>query len=76
MPRESIEAVLERHARRIVSLPGVVGVGAGEADGRTCIMVYVVEKTATAIGRIPTDLEGWPVVVRKSGGIRALTDEH
>jgi hypothetical protein len=39
-------------------------------------MVYVVEKTAAAIGRIPTDLEGWPVVVRKSGDIRALTDEH
>ncbi len=76
MPRESIEAVLERHARRIVSLPGVVGVGEGEADGRPCITVYVAEKTAAVIGRIPTDLEGWPVVVRKSGDIRALTDEQ
>jgi hypothetical protein len=76
MPSEPIEAVLERHARGIVSLRGVVGVGAGEADGRPCITVYVAEKTAAVIGRIPTDLEGWPVVVRKSGDIRALTHER
>jgi hypothetical protein len=76
MPRESIEAVLERHARRIVSLPGVVGVGAGEADGRPCITVYVAEKTTGVVDPIPAELEGWRVVVRKSGDICALTDEH
>ena len=74
MPKEAIRRVLERHARRVVSLPGVVGVAEGEADGRPCITVYVAEKTAWVAGQIPSDLEGWPVVIRESGELRSLTD--
>lgn len=69
-----MRSVLERHARRIVSLPGVVGVAEGETGGRPCITVYVAEKTAGVVGQIPADLEGWPVVVRESGEFRGLTD--
>ena len=68
--------MLERHAARIAALPGVVGVAEGEADGRSCITVYVTEKTAGVVGQIPAELEGWRLVVRESGEIRALTDEQ
>ena len=44
----------------------------GETDGRPCVTVYVAEKTAEVVGRIPSELEGWPVVVRESGEFRAL----
>ena len=74
MPNETIRRVLERHAQRIVSLPGVVGMAEGETDGRPCITVYVAEKSAGVVDQIPADLEGWPVVVRESGEFRALTD--
>ena len=59
--------------QRLVSLPGVVGVAEGEIDGRACITVYVAEEAAPAVGQIPSDLEGWPVVVRASGEFRGLT---
>ena len=53
-------------------MPGVVGVAEGEIGGRPCVTVYVAEMTPEVVGRIPTDLEGWPVVVRESGELRAL----
>ena len=73
MPNETMQSVLERHAQRLVSLPGVVGVAEGETEGRPCITVYVAEKTADVVGQIPSELEGWPVVVRESGEFRGLT---
>ncbi|HJW74712.1 MAG TPA: hypothetical protein VJ787_03440 [Thermoleophilia bacterium] len=73
MPNETVRRVLERHAQEIVALPGVVGVAEGETDGGPCITVYVAEKSAEVVGRIPPDLEGWPVVVRESGEFRGLT---
>ena len=74
MPDETIGRVLERHARMVVALPGVVGVAEGDDDGRPCITVYVAERTRAVVARIPSELEGWPVVVRESGEFRALTD--
>ena len=74
MPNETIRRVIERHAQRIVSLPGVVGVAEGETNGRPCVTVYVAERTAAVLGQLPSDLEGWPVVVRESGEVRGLKD--
>jgi hypothetical protein len=73
-PPVTVRQTLERHAPALVALPGVVGVGEGQADGRPCITVYVAEETAGVEGQIPAELEGWRVVIRKSGHIRALTD--
>lgn len=74
MPDETVREVLERHAPRLLALPGVVGVAEGESDGRACIVVYIAERTATVPARIPSDLEGLPVVVRAGGEFRALKD--
>jgi hypothetical protein len=74
MPQESIRTVLERHAQRIASLPGVVGVAEGETSDGPCIMVFVAERTPGVTGRIPSELEGWPVLVRESGEFQAVGD--
>jgi hypothetical protein len=74
MPKEAIRRVLERHAQHIASLPGVVGVAEGETSGEPCIIVYVAERTPGVTGRIPSELEGWPVLVRESGEFQALGD--
>jgi hypothetical protein len=72
MANETVREVLERHARQLTSLRGVLGVAEGETGGRPCITVYVAEKTAEVMAGIPGDLGGWPVVVRESGEFRAL----
>ena len=74
MPEDAVRAVLAKHAQTLVSLPGVVGVAEGETGGRPCITVYVVEKTPRLERQVPTELEGWPVVVRESGEFRAIDD--
>jgi hypothetical protein len=74
MPRETIRRVIERHAKRIGSLPGVVGVAEGEMSDGPCITVYVAEKTPEVMCQIPPDVEGWPVLVRESGEFQALGD--
>lgn len=74
MPDETVNAVLERHARRIVSLPGVVGIAEGEADGRPCIRVFVAQKTEQLLGSIPQEVEGWTVIVEETGEFSALKE--
>lgn len=71
---DELAAVLERHAPALLSLPGVVGVAEGEADGRPCVVVFVAEAAPGTAAVIPAELEGWPVVLRESGGFRALSD--
>jgi hypothetical protein len=72
MAKESIEAVLSRHAGSLLAVPGVVGVAQALCDGRPCIAVYVAAKTPELAQKIPATLEGYPVVIETTGEIKAL----
>lgn len=75
-PGATIEAVLEAHTDELMSLPGVVGVAIGVlSDGTRCIKVMVIEKTPDLEKKIPSALEGYPVVVEGTGEIRALPEK-
>ncbi len=51
MPDKTIEAVLETHSPRLMSLPGVVGVGDGRCAGAPCVKVLVLDKTPELVER-------------------------
>ncbi len=72
MTGKTIEAVLKQHTDRLLSFPGVVGTAIGECEGKPCIKVLVVQATPELVKRIPSALEGFPVVIEESGEIRAL----
>ena len=72
MSTRTIEQVLQEHAGELISLAGVVGVAQGLDDGKPCIKVLVIEKTAELEQKIPKVLQGYPVVVEQTGEIRAL----
>lgn len=74
MPRRDINAVLDDHDDTLMAIPGVVGVYVGlDQDGRTtCLKVMVVRKTPELLRKIPTNLEGYSVVVEETGVIRPL----
>jgi hypothetical protein len=76
MAPESIEAVLSKHGRDLLAVPGVVGVAQGLCEGRPCIAVYVIEKTPELTQKIPTALEGYPVIIQESGEIKALPEKR
>jgi len=69
---ETLEAVKDRHTEELMNIPGVVGVGTGNADGRPCIMVFLADGSPELEARIPETLDGHPVVTEVTGQIRPL----
>ena len=57
-----------------MALSGVVGTGAGMRDGEPCVAIFVVKKTSELLAKIPATIDGYPVDVRETGQVRALTD--
>lgn len=75
MPEKTIEAILEEHTPRLMSLPGVVGTGEGLCAGAPCIKVLVLEKTDDLVARIGSAIEGYAVEIVVTGEIRALDSQ-
>ena len=72
MAATTIEEALKQNADRLMSTPGVVGIAVGECGGKPCIRVLVDRKTAELTKKIPSALEGYPVVVEETGPIRPM----
>lgn len=72
MFEKTIEEVLREHTNDLMSVPGVVGTGQGECDGKPCIRVFVVENIPELLSQIPSSLEGYAVDVEETGEIKAL----
>ena len=75
MQSKTIQEVLKSHTPDLMSIPGVVGTAIGEQDGKPCIVVMVVQKTADSVKKIPSTLEGFPVVIKEVGEIRSLDEK-
>jgi hypothetical protein len=74
MARRDINAVLSEHDDALMAIEGVVGVYVGllEDEKTPCLKVMVVRQTPELTRRIPSSLEGYPVVVEETGIIRPL----
>jgi len=72
MGNRTIEEVRKAWEKRLMAIPGVMGVALGlTRDGREkCIKVYVNRKASAA--RIPSEIEGYPVEVEIRRTFRAL----
>ncbi len=75
MTSRSIEQVLKDHTHEWISIPGVVGTAIGELKGKPCIRILADRKTEELAKRIPSQVEGFPVVVAEIGQIRALESD-
>ena len=74
MNRKPIEEVQKIHTARLMSLPGVVGVGIAKTGKQPCIMVLVEKVTPELQAATPRQLEGYPVVLEESGTFSALNE--
>lgn len=66
----TITAALERLTEIVMPLPGVVGTAIGEAGGEPCIKVFVERRDDDLNRRIPTEFEGYKVILQVTGVIR------
>ena len=72
--RRDINAVLRDHEKELLVIKNVVGVYVGlETDGRTrCLHVMLARDSSEARQAIPSQIEGYKVVVEITGEIRPL----
>ena len=64
-------AALERHQDRLMSIPGVEGVGIGGSEDSPVIIVMVSKGGADIRKKLPARIEGHPVKVEVTGEITA-----
>ncbi len=68
----SINAVKTRHEQRLLQLPGVVSVGIGQDEnGKPAIIIGLSHHDPQTESQLPVRLEGYPVVVKIVGRIKA-----
>ncbi|MGD8594925.1 MAG: hypothetical protein PVF82_19010 [Gammaproteobacteria bacterium] len=68
----SINEAKARHAEQLLALPGVVSVGIGKnAHGNPAIIISLDKSRPTTESQIPVTLEGFAVVIKIAGTIKA-----
>jgi len=67
-----LAAVLQQHTSDWMSIPGVTGTGETEKEGKPAILILVDTLTDTLKMRLPSKVEGYPVIIQETGEIRAL----
>ena len=72
MPAKTIEEVIKDKTYEWIAIPGVEGTAIGLSEGKPCILIMSSVKPETLLDKIPSTVEGYPVVVRETGVFRAL----
>ena len=75
MPERTIEQVQQEHTDEWLAIPGVEGTAIGLSDGKPCIMVFSSIKADKLRAKIPSTVDGYPVVITETGTFRALEEK-
>jgi hypothetical protein len=76
MPTKTIEQVLNERTNEWMAIPGVVGVAIGEFKGKPCIRVFTSINPQKLQAKIPSTVEGYPVIIEETGSVRALEQKE
>ncbi len=72
----SIKELIHENAEKLMSIPGVIGVGEGALDdGTPCLLVLVVESNPDIQKSIPADIGGVPVKIEVTGEIKGMSED-
>jgi len=72
MTERSIEQVLRDRTDEWMSIDGVEGVAIGEHKGNSCIRIFTSINPKNLQDKIPSSVEGYPVIIEKTGRFGAL----
>ena len=72
MPERTIEQVQEEHTDDWMAIPGVEGTAIGLFEGKPCIKIFSSRKPQEVRDKIPSTVEGYPVIIEETGAFRAL----
>jgi hypothetical protein len=72
MPAKSIEQVLKENTDPWMGIDGVEGTATGLHKGKPCIKIFTSVKAQELRGKIPSAVDGYPVIIEETGEFRAL----
>ena len=72
MPERTIEQVQEEQTDDWMAIPGVEGTAIGLFEGKPCIKIFTSLKPKELRDKIPSTVEGYPVIIEETGAFRAL----
>ncbi len=75
MPQKTIEQVQESHTPEWMAIPGVEGTAIGLFKGKPCIKIFASIKAQKLRGKIPSSVEGYPVVIEETGTFHPLEQQ-
>ncbi len=75
MKNKSIEQVLKENTNQWMSIPGVEGVAIGENKGKSCIRIFISIDPKNLQDKIPSHVEGFPVIIEKTGPFGAIEEK-
>ena len=75
MPERTIEQVQEEHTDDWMAIPGVEGTAIGLFEGKPCVKIFTSRKPQEVRGKIPSTVEGYPVIIEETGAFQALEQE-
>ncbi len=75
MPERTIEQVQEEHTDEWMAIPGVEGTAIGLFEGKPCIKIFTSSKPQEVRDKIPSTVEGYPVIIEETGEFRALDQQ-
>jgi hypothetical protein len=70
--RRTIEQVQQAHTNQWMEIPGVQGTGIGLFENKPCIKIFSSKKAEELRGKIPSEVEGYPVIIEVTGTFQAL----
>lgn len=74
MTHRTIEQVQQDHTDAWMAIPGVIGTAIGQCKGKPCILILTASNPSQVRRKIPSVVEGYPVVIQYSGEIHALDE--
>ena len=72
MSDKTIKEVKEAWEKRLMAMPGVMGVGIGlrKDSQEKCIKVFLNRKASSHAAQVPGEIEGYPVEIELRGDFR------
>ena len=75
MAKRSIEQVQAEYTGEWMAVPGVEGVAIGLFEDKPCIKIFSSTQVEELRAKIPSAVEGYPVVIEETGTFSALDQQ-
>jgi hypothetical protein len=72
MAEKTIEQVQEAHTDEWMAIDGVEGTAIGLFGGKPCIKIFLSIQAGQLKEKIPSIIEGYPVIIVETGTFRAI----